>query len=144
MGVMCVRPVCCTKIQFCLWSAPCVCVCAFPPPCIICTGCCSASRELLCCITCFGRCTPVLSFFPWALPSLCVDGCREAVGVLVGEVLCLSGRCEIRRRSCAKYRVGLNPIYTPYMTVCMVITLPKISCICTVYTYECMVLANPS
>jgi len=38
--------------------------------------------------------------------------------------------------------VGHNCIYTPYMTVCMVIPLPK-NCIYTVYTYKCMVLANP-
>jgi hypothetical protein len=41
-------------------------------------------------------------------------------------------------------RVGQNRIYTPYMTVCMVISLPKIKFrIYTVYTYKCMVLANP-
>ena len=35
------------------------------------------------------------------------------------------------------YRVGLKRIYTPYMTVCLVISLPKIP-----YIY--MVLANPT
>jgi len=30
------------------------------------------------------------------------------------------------------------------MTVCMVISLPKIPYIYTVYTYKCMVLANPT
>ena len=40
-------------------------------------------------------------------------------------------------------RVGQNCIYTPYMTVCMVISLPKIR-IYTVYIYRCMVLANPN
>ena len=38
-----------------------------------------------------------------------------------------------------KYR-----IYTPYMTVCMLISLPKMSYIHRVYTYKCMVMANPT
>ena len=39
-------------------------------------------------------------------------------------------------------RVVQNRIYTPYLTVCMVISLPKYR-IYNVYTYKCMVLANP-
>ena len=41
-------------------------------------------------------------------------------------------------------RVGQNRIYTPYMTVCMVIPLPRIPYIHPVYTYKCIVMANPS
>jgi len=37
------------------------------------------------------------------------------------------------------YRVGQNRIYAPYMTVCLVISLPKIPYIHLIY----MVLANP-
>ena len=37
------------------------------------------------------------------------------------------------------YRVGHNRIYAPYMTVCLVIFLPIIPCIHSIY----MVLANP-
>ena len=40
-------------------------------------------------------------------------------------------------------RVGQNRIYTPYMTICMVISLPKIPYIHR-NTYKCMVLANPT
>jgi hypothetical protein len=40
-------------------------------------------------------------------------------------------------------RVGQNRIPAPYMTVCMVISLPRYR-IYTVHTYKCMVLANPS
>jgi len=40
-------------------------------------------------------------------------------------------------------RVGQNRINTPYMNVYLVIFLPKIPYIYTVYTYKCMVLANP-
>jgi len=39
------------------------------------------------------------------------------------------------------FRVGQNRIYTPYMTVCMVISLPKMPYIHR-NTYKCMVLAN--
>jgi len=57
------------------------------------------------------------------------------------------------------YRVGQNRIYTPYMTVYFVMSLPKIPyihriymvlanpiymIISTVYTFVCMVLANPT
>jgi len=43
-------------------------------------------------------------------------------------------------------RVGQNRISAPYITVSMVITLPKIPFIhiYTVCTYKCMVLANPT
>ena len=40
---------------------------------------------------------------------------------------------------CLLCRVGQNRIYTPYMTVCLMISLPKIPCIHRIY----MVLANP-
>ena len=40
-------------------------------------------------------------------------------------------------------RVGQNRVYTPYMTVCIVISLPKYR-IYIVYTYMCMVLAIPT
>ena len=40
-------------------------------------------------------------------------------------------------------RVGQNRIFAPYMTECMVISLLKYR-MYTVYTYKCMVLANPS
>jgi hypothetical protein len=39
-------------------------------------------------------------------------------------------------------RVGQNRIYTPYMTVCMVISLPKIPYIHRIYMV--LVLANPT
>jgi len=45
-------------------------------------------------------------------------------------------------RSAVANRVGQNPIRPPYMTVCMVISLTY--CVYTVYTFLCMVLANPS
>jgi hypothetical protein len=38
------------------------------------------------------------------------------------------------------FRVGQNRIYTPYMAVCMVISLPKIPYVHRIY----MVLANPT
>ena len=40
-------------------------------------------------------------------------------------------------------KVGQNRISAPYMTVCMVISLLKY-CMYTVYTYKCIILANPS
>ena len=46
-------------------------------------------------------------------------------------------------RECVSIRrVGQNRISAPYMTVCMVIFLLKYR-MYTVYTYKCMVLANP-
>jgi hypothetical protein len=46
--------------------------------------------------------------------------------------------------NCCIYRVGQNSIHTPYMTICMVISLLKIPYAHhTVYTYEYMVLAHP-
>jgi hypothetical protein len=51
-----------------------------------------------------------------------------------------------QRRACCMFRVGQNRISAPYMTVCMVISLPKVPYqhrINTVYTYKCMVLTNP-
>jgi hypothetical protein len=48
--------------------------------------------------------------------------------------LCLKSLCISR--------VGQNRISAPYMTVCMVIFLLK-NRMYTVYTYKCMVLANP-
>jgi hypothetical protein len=40
-------------------------------------------------------------------------------------------------------RVGQDRIFTPYMTVCMVISLLNHG-MYTVYTYKCLVLAHPS
>ena len=37
--------------------------------------------------------------------------------------------------TCVVYRVGQNLIYTPYMTVCMVISLPNIPYIHRIYVY---------
>ena len=40
-------------------------------------------------------------------------------------------------------RTPCTAVRTPYMTACMVIPLPKYR-MHTVYTYTCMVLANPT
>jgi len=54
--------------------------------------------------------------------------------------VCLSRSvCCARIISCSLHRVGQNRIYTPYMTVHLVISLPKLPYVNRIY----MVMANP-
>jgi hypothetical protein len=69
MGVMCVRPVCCTKIQFCLWSAPCVCVCVHSPL-LVSSVLVAALPAVSCCVAL--RALVVAHPFSASFPGLCL------------------------------------------------------------------------
>ena len=72
--------------------------------------------------------------------SAMISGCRNPAHLAQIMLLQFCSSMEIDR-------VGQNRIPAPCMTVCMVIFLLKIPCtvytMYTVYTYKCMVLANP-